>query len=338
MQFTVRPYRSGDEAAINDMFNEVFSQQRDLASWFWKFRDNPYGSYFISLCETEDGTLAAQYAGYPALCCIFDPATRTAREFLTLQLGDKMTRREFRAAGFRQNSLMARTYRHFSEKYADGQIPFCYGFVTGSSRKIGNLVLGYSEIEPIPFRRLVLDGRKEVSGLVRFSRRVSGISVRPFNAVTAEWTEFFSQVLPDYSCLIRKDETFLRWRYFERPDSKYLALAVRRWGRLAGWAVFGRRGEKLIWGDCLIRKGDIEGVRAILDFVTGSSIAEGARSIECWYPPRPAWWHEILVSLGFQMEAEPDNLHLTLGICNDPSLPELLKGRLYYSLGDSDLF
>jgi len=322
------------------MFNEVFHQQRDISAWTWKFRDNPYGSYFISLGIAEDGTLATQFSGYPAVFCIYAGNPEKAEEILTLQLGDKMTRKRFRSVGFGRNSIMNRTYRHFRDFYTKDRMPFCYGFAAGHSLRFGTVVMGYVDIEPVPYRKLSL---KEIplgapSFIAKLGRLLSSLRVEPVTEVSDEWTTFFHKAAPAYSCLIRKDARYVKWRYFDRPDKKYVVLAVRKGGRLSGWAVFYRQGLKIIWGDALFLRGEAISTRAILDYVRRTEFGAGADSIECWFPPRPDWWHDLLNRMGFQMEAEPNNLHFTAPILNDTSMAELLRTDFYYTIGDSDLF
>ena len=52
----IRSYRSGDEIKINEMFNEVFGQKRDISHWHWKYRDNPNGPSVISLAESAEAS------------------------------------------------------------------------------------------------------------------------------------------------------------------------------------------------------------------------------------------------------------------------------------------
>jgi len=130
----------------------------------------------------------------------------------------------------------------------------------------------------------------------------------------------------------------ISWRYLQRPDRQYLVVGVKRRSQLAGWSVFFREGNKIIWGDALYTKDDPDCVRASLMFLRTHPFAEGAEYIECWFPPRPAWWDSILKSLGFKNETEPNNLCFCIGIIKDSNALERSKNMLYYTMGDSDLF
>lgn len=332
MHFKIRAYCKGDEYAINDMFNEVFHQNRDINSWYWKYRDNPCGSYLISLATAGDGTLAAHYGGYPAKLCYYTSACSTPNEFTTCHLGDKMTRKQFRAVGFGKSSLLAKTFMHFKETYAK-DIPFGYGFGTHHSLRFGLMFLNYADIELVTYRRLSLMGMSEGDAILEHD-----IAIDEVSAVDETWTDLFNNTAANYGFLIKRDATYIKWRYLQRPDRKYLVLSVRNRLKLVGWSIFYREADKLIWGDALFYP-DCEGyVKYMLSHLKKHPISTGANFIEGWFPPRPVWWDIILNDIGFSIEAEPNNLHLTGPVFNDPDAPETLKKYFYYTLGDSDLF
>jgi len=107
-------------------------------------------------------------------------------------------------------------------------------------------------------------------------------------------------------------------------------------GRLKGWSVFYRDGDRIIWGDALFEPRDLNSVRSILSYLLREPFSAGARSIEGWFPSRPFWWEEVLSSLGFENHQEPSNLHLT-GPIKDGIALSMLRD-FYYTIGDSDLF
>ena len=63
-ELTIQPYAPGDEDAILDLFAATFGQVLDMASWRWRYQDNPYGGTLIELMWDGD-TLAGQYAVSP---------------------------------------------------------------------------------------------------------------------------------------------------------------------------------------------------------------------------------------------------------------------------------
>lgn len=332
MSFIVRNYCPGDEFKINEMFNEVFQQNRGIASWYWKYRDNPYGSYIISLALAQTGVIAAHYGGYPVKVCFYTGGETLPPEFITYHLGDKMTRKQFRTAGFGKTSLLAKTFMHFKETHAKG-IPFGYGFGTHHSLRFGLMFLNYADIELVTYRRLNLIGMSRIDAIPE-----QDIAIDEVSAVDETWTDLFNNTAANYDFLIKRDATYIRWRYLQRPDRKYLVLSVKNGLKLVGWSVFYREADKLIWGDALFYP-ECEGyVKYMLSYLKKHPASIGADFIEGWFPPRPVWWDITLNNIGFSIEAEPNKLHLTGPVFNAPDAPEILKNSFYYTMGDSDLF
>lgn len=336
-EFILRSYRSGDEGKINEMFNEVFRQNRDIRHWHWKYRDNPHGPSIISLAETPQGILAAHFGAYPLKLCFYSPGSAIPEESTIYHAGDKMSRMQFRSAGFGRSSLLAQTFHHFAEASRQADYAYTFGFMTHHSLRFGLLLLNYQLIEPVPFRRLEWDMLSEMT-IPSYRKLFKGIRSEAVSAVDHTWSDFFTCVAPDYACLVKRDAAYLDWRYVQRPDKKYLIVAVKKRSRIAGWSVFSRDGNKIIWGDALYAKGDSDCVRASLIFLRTHPFADGAEHVECWSPPRPAWWDSILQSLGFKNETDPDNLCFCIGIIKDNDSLDQSKNMLYYTKGDSDLF
>ncbi len=333
----IRSYRSGDEIKINEMFNEVFGQKRDISHWHWKYRDNPNGPSVISLAESAEGIFAAHFGTYPLKLCCFPPGYTAPVESTVYHTGDKMSKREFRSAGFGKSSLLARTFHHLEEAPKQPDTAFIFGFLTHHSLRFGLLLLNYKLIEPVPYRHLDWDRLSEIR-ISSYRKLSRGIRAEQVSVVDETWTEFFYRVAPYYDYLTKRDAAYITWRYLQRPDRQYVVVGVKKRSQLAGWSVFFREGNKIIWGDALYTKDDPDCVRASLMFLRTHPIAEGAEFIECWFPPRPAWWDSILRSLGFKNETEPNNLCLCIAIIKDSNAPEQVKNMLYYTIGDSDLF
>jgi len=105
-----------------------------------------------------------------------------------------------------------------------------------------------------------------------------------------------------------------------------------------GWAVFRRGGGRLIWGDALFEPAHALGAaRAILAAAVRAAGLAGVSRIEGWFSNRPAWWHQLLPQLGFEPREEPNQLAFIYFPDGEPDCPETLQ-RLYYTLGDIDLF
>lgn len=335
--YAVRSYRPGDEAALLALFHEAFPHDdRELAHWFWKYRDHPQGGPFLSVAVGADGRIGAHYGAYPVP--FLDSTGSALRTFEAFHIGDTMTARWARRVGRRRTTLVARTAQHFYHRHCAHRIGFNYGFNTGKIHRFYlRLVPGSEYLEPAAYRVLELAQRRpRPPGFL--DRRVRGARVERVEAIDGEWDELFERAAPAYSLLTVRDRRQLQWRYFDRPDVDYLLLAVRRRDRLVGWGAFLRRGDALIWGDALFDPDHRAAVSALLAGALGTEEGRSAQRIEAWFPPRPAFWHATLTDLGFESRPEPNGLALIYMEFEERDLGRRLSEDLYYTMADSDLF
>jgi SAM-dependent methyltransferase len=329
-EYTIRGYEPGDETRILELFEQVFHHRRDLAHWAWKFRDSPYGGLRISLAVDAEGRAAAQYAAYPVPFFHSSGAPVIAH-----QIGDQMTRPG--ARGRLGTSLVARAARDFYARFCAGRVAFNYCFLASRTEKLSVRLLSSERVEPVPFRRRELDAAP-LPAPGRWRRLVSRVAVEPADTVDGRWDAFFRDVAPAYVFLTQRDARYVRWRYLQRPDARYLLLAARRRGVLVAWAVFTRRAETLIWGDALVHPDHPDAVASLLHAALAGPLGHGARSIQGWFPARPAWFAATLDRLGFRLEPEPEGLSLMCVPWQEPDAIAQMRRDLYYTYGDSDLF
>lgn len=325
----IRSYRSGDEVKIQRLFGPCFHVERSPEQWRWKYLENPWGQTVVSLAFAPDGELAAQYAGYPTPFWIGD--RKQHRTFLSIQLGDTMTNPAFRGLGRRRSGLLGRTVRHYFAARRDGTYGYYYGFPTRQHQHFCEWFIGARHLEPAPLWVRDLEGSA-------LPTPVRGFRIEKLESPPDACDRLFRRVAPDYGFLMHRTREYLDWRYFRCPGVDFVMLGVYRWLQLVGWAMFRRDGERLIWGDALFEPRHALGAaRAILAAAVRTPGLAGARRIEGWFSNRPAWWHALLPELGFERRDEPNQLAFIYFPDGEPDCPETLQ-RLYYTLGDVDLF
>lgn len=318
--FVVRPFEAGDEDAIARLFTDSFHVERSAGHWRWKYHESPYGNRYVSLALAPGGELATHYGGYPM------PFWCDGRSFLALQMADTMTAPRFRGVGRGTSSLLARTVRHFFAVHRRGPFGFFYGFNTGGIQRFCSWFIGGSQVEPVHYR--VRDAAPVAAA--------GGYRVVRVTRADRRWDRFFGRVAGRYGFLVRRDATYADWRYLRCPDPlPYVVLAAFRWGRLAGWGVFRRRGDQLLWGDALLDPRHARAGGALLARALETPELAGARVVEAWFPDRPAWWDAELRRLGFASQPQPEGLGFMIFPDGEESAP---LARLYYTMGDGDLF
>src|SRR5215203_425925 len=327
--FFVREYREGDEEQILPMFCKSFYVERSLERWRWEYLENPHGRLRISEAFTEDGRLAAHYAGYPVR--FHSEVGGETRKIPALQIGDTMTEPAFRHVGRGPTSLLGRTVRHFYARFCEGQVGFNYGFNTGNIQRFSTSFVGARRLEDLPFQVLDL-GKQTIEAPGGLLSRLAGYRVERISHFDERWDAFFQRVSSAYRLLIERDARYLEWRYARCPDD-YFSYAVFRRKKLVGWSVFRLKEERLRWGDALFDPRYPDAVRHLL----ARALAEHpqAKTLETWIPSRPGWWQERVLSLGFESRPEPDDLGFVfVPFGEDPE--EDFRAHLYYTMGDSD--
>lgn len=319
MHVSVRAYRDGDEPAILDLFARAFPHDpRTRDAFDWRYRRNPFGNAHISLAFDESERLVGHYAGYPV------PFVDRGEPLIAHHIGDTMTDPSIRHLGRGPTSVLGRTALHFYDNFCDGKVAFNYGFNVANIQKFSLRFLRSDRVEPVPYR-----WRAALPAISRAERITRGFRLQLTRDIEPR---FFTRVAGDYGFLVRRDAEYVRWRY-EQPA--YIVVTVRKWRTLAGWSVFRMRGDTLAWGDALFDRRQPDAAEVLLRHVCGEL---KPRKVEAWFPARPAWWDAILRDLGFQSAPEPQDLSLMCVPFTMPDAAGRMRERLYYTMGDSDLF
>jgi len=330
----IRGYRKDDECRILPLFQKLFNNFRTLDHWHWKYRDNPYGQYHIIVAFSENGKLAAHFAGYPVPFY----SANTHADIRSIQGGDTMTNPAFRSSGRGPTSVLSRIANCFYDKFCSGGVPFIYGFNTGTIRKFGERFLQYEYLPQVPYhvREAAMD-RTNVFG--RILKCFKGVRVQEVHTAGLEFDRFFRQVSRHYGLLMKRDAQYLLWRYLSCPDRIHRLFAVSRWGRMTGWGVFSLQGETLVWGDALCEPDNVRDMAFLLNHAVEAIRRESSIiRVAAWFSPVPEWWQSGLKNLGFSIIDEPNSLAPCFKFFNREFSIDYFRKHLYYTMGDSDLF
>ncbi len=325
-RFVIRAYQDGDEASILDLFARLFHAPRTDAHWRWKYLNNPWGNEHISLALDETRRLVGHYAGYPI------PFVDGPGELIAHQIGDTMTDPSVRHIGRGPTGVLGRTALHFYETFCDGRMAFNYGFNVANIQKFSLRFLRSERVEPVTYRLLRSERMRYVS---RWGRYARGCSLQIVREATPEFDELFSRVRDAYGFLVERDARYLRWRYLECPDIPYVVVAIRKWRRLIGWIVFRVQERRFVWGDALAHPDNVDTLFVALRHLVPRHSVD---VINGWFSTRPTWFSDALEKFGFEIVPEPQNLSLMCVPFTIGDAVARMRDRLYYTLGDSDLF
>ncbi len=330
----IRPYRDGDEHAILRTFNRVFREvcgdgyvDRTLEQWRWQYLANPQG-HRISLAVTGDGEVAAQYAGVPLLADTpFGP-----QQFI--HCVDSMTHPEFRQ-GLKRKGLFVLTCEPFwAHSRAIGDALF-YGFPVDAAFRIGQRYLEYREMCVIDY--LIRD--RALPALVA----PPAIAVERVAVVPADVDALWARVRRDKHCLVRRDRSYLDWRYVQNPQHRdYELHAARRDGVLVGLLVLkpwqGLAPDAATIADWLVPEAEVAAADALLAAAVRRQHDENRSRLLTVLPQWSSEWRH-LEARGFVRTPSATFLQRRMihNICQPRITPEFLASSWWFTLGDSDL-
>lgn len=329
--FTIRRYRPGDEAGIQDAFHRVFAAgnpqfaPRSLERWRWQFERNPAGTQILIAVHDETGAVAGHYAGVPR-------AFRgQGREGLAAEAVDSFVDPRFRAALRRPGLFVVLALAWFREFTASGADFFAYGLPIETAARIGGAFLDYQVVHhQLALERAVDDPR------VLGGPAAPGVSV--VDDFDGRFERLSEEALPGLGSATVRSAAYLRWRYLEHPDHRYVVGAAGEGDRLRGYVVLrrgafdGREDELVV--DFVVPAGDLDAARALLRFAAQRAREEGAPAVSLVLPPSSAWFREIQ-RLGFY--ARPTRYDWSVSHNRRPYETHVLRRDWWYTLGDTDL-
>jgi hypothetical protein len=328
-RFSTRQYRAGDEGAILDLFARSFPHPpRSLAHFRWKYQENPFGNGRISLTFDADGRLVGHYSGYPV------PFRVDGRNVIAHQIGDTMTDVSVRHVGRGPTSILGRTALHFYRHFCEGRVAFNYGFNVANIQKFSLRFLRSDRVEPVSYR--VRDLRvSPLPGIAKAQRWLCGYQLELVTETDAEWDSLFERSAAAYGFCVSRDAAYVRWRYLRCPDVPYVVVAIRKWRGLVGWIVYRVRENRFTWGDALFDPSHTAAIEVALRHVVPSLPVD---RIEAWFPPRPAWFEQVLGELSFERSGEPQDLSVMCVPFTWTTVVDRMREELHFAWGDSDLF
>jgi len=324
-ELVIRPFQPGDEAAVNESFNETFRLQRSLDEWAWKFPPTADGR-LIMLAEI-DGVLAAHYAGMP-LRFVID-----GREWDAAQIVDVFSTRAARR-GFTRKGIWVKTVEEFFAAFGEsGRSAMLYGFPSPRPLRLGVLQLGYDAVEPQPITYLSRQPGGSASSRRRHFYRAE---------LAADWEprldDLWDRARKDYPVAAVRDADRALHRFAGHPTVHYHRfLVVPRFGRKpVAFVVFRTDQGRCRWVD-LLWDHDHPGALELISHLSAElSSQTGAEIEELWLNGDPAGL-ERLEQRGFATGEVPGKL-VMVARAFDPGLDlGALDGRVYLTMADADL-
>lgn len=319
MKTVVRPYRPGDEEAINAAFNQVFGLSRPLAEWHWKFPEKPEGRWILSTFDEERQALA-QYAAVPVCFQAYGH---------TVRAGHIVDVFSVRRQGLARMGLFpSLVERFFAEYGGPDRLALLFGFPGTRHLRLGLVQMGYGTPRPVDYwTRAAIAPRWRL----RPYRVLPGFAAP---AVDRLWANAAGR----YPVAAVRDSGWLARRFTGRPGVDYVHLGAVPLGRRTpeAWGVVRITESAVRWAE-LIWDGRHPAALAALDRAIVRLAREAGRlRLELWMGgDREAG--AVLEDCGWERREQPDQLHLTVRSFDPRFTADRLTENFYFTLGDSDL-
>lgn len=338
-------YQPADRAEIDALYRRVFGHDAQEASrlrWDWQYRRNPHTppdgpQIWVA---RHDNRIVGQYASMPVTVHV------QGRDIPGSWGMDVMVAPEYQRQGI--GEALFRTWD------AHTGVALGLGLSEASYRLFQKL--RWFDVGPVPClvkpltRRALRRPRwstaanRIVSGLtlpfVRFVGRMRPLTDRPelFRRFDPSFTRLWERVAPKLDLAVRRDATYLNWKFSEPPHVRYSLAALRHAGETAGYVVYRHvhepRGRVTLLVDFLADPDDPAALSSLLAWVDREARAHDSDKIRCF--AMHAGFRKIMRRAGyFQVKS---TMQFTIKINASPPGPAFFKhtDRWHFTLGDSD--
>jgi hypothetical protein len=314
--FELRSYRPGDEAAINEGFNEVFGHQRPVEEWRWKFRPAEDG------CRVLIATAGAQVVSHFAAQRLVVQVD--GRQFIAGHTCDAYCRP---IPSARRARLYIKTAEEFYRRYgAPGELDFLYGFPGDRHMRLGRIRLRFAEPVLVPVWRRTATQRG-AAWWPRYRVKTGG---------NEALDDLWQRAKHRYPVSLVRDRAWARRRYDDHPSGRYVQLTVLKGGVADAWAAVHIGDDVARWVDLVWDGRDTRALVAIDTALAAAAHAEGASAMELWIAGDTAV-DAFLAHRGWNRGLHPAHLEMT-AISFNPGLDaDNLVRRFYFTMGDTDL-
>ena len=291
MGVEIREVEPDDAEAVLEAWNlfrrgvDPARAQRGPEEWRWAHEHNPAGRRAVA--AFADGRVVAHYAALPHVVWM------NAGEQRFAEVVDSFVLPEHRR-GLAREGLYVRLARELLDAHAGpGGDTVIYGWPTRAEWRLGRKLLGYEIVrtQTVLVRESGTGSGEPPDGvetILRFDHQVRWLWDRCSDAFGAS---------------VIRDESFLNWRFVERPGHRYVVLGVRDDSRvLRGYAVYRRavwpREEAGLIVDWLVPPDELDVAELLLRAILHRAHADGVGRVSTVLPEWSPWF-DVFQRWGF---------------------------------------
>lgn len=335
-------YKPEDKRSVEALYRRVFGHDAAEASrlrWDWQYRRNPNNpGHEPEIWIAREGTaIVGQYATMPVKLSVRGQEVQgswgmdvmVAPERQRQGLGEVLFRTWDRNVGASLGlGLSDASYRLFQKmRWPDvGPVPCLVKPLTRRALRRPNW--------PVPINRLVSAITLPIVKIVARTRPLRA-EVRLIQRFDDSFSRLWEELAPKFGLAVRRDATYLNWKYVSAPHVRYCIAALRRDDRNIGYAVYRHlhepRGRVTLLVDFLADPDDEAALSTLLHWVDREARQADSDKIRAFASHssfrrvlRRAGYFQVKSTMEFvvkvnAVDVEPafyenvDNWHVTLG-------------------------
>jgi GNAT superfamily N-acetyltransferase len=239
----VDKYRPEDRDEIDALFRRVFGTgpaEASAARWDWQYRQNPNASEPQIWIARDEGRIVGQYATMPVRLRVngqeidasWGMDVMVAPERQRQGLGEILFNTWDRHTGASLGmGLSIGSHKLFRKlKWPDvGPVPCLVKPTSARAFKKAGW--------PAPVNALLALMARPLLALSR-SKNTIDAGVRTIREFDERFTDLWLRVAPKFAFAVRRDATYLQWKYVSLPHIRYEVIALDRGATVDGYAVF----------------------------------------------------------------------------------------------------
>ena len=338
-------FQPPDRRAVDALYRRVFGNDAADARrlrWEWQYRRNPSHPSAGSpiWVARERGTIIGQYATMPVRLWVhghdveasWGTDVMVAPERQRQGLGEVLLRAWDRAAGASLGLGLSPSSRGLFEKLGwppVAPVPCLVKPLTRRSVRRANW--------PVPVNRFVSAVSHPFIRVIARSRPVKA-QLEPIRRFDASFTTLWNRIAPRFELAVRRDASYLMWKYVSPPHVRYSLVALRAGTEARGYAVYRHaqepRGRVTLLVDFLTDPEDEEGLAALLRWVDREARAADSDKIRAFATGDV--FRRVMRRSGYFQRKSSLGLMVKVNAIDLPANFYKQREKWHVTLGDSD--
>jgi GNAT superfamily N-acetyltransferase len=341
----IERFRPEDRRQVDVLYRRVFGPDAADANrlrWQWQYRQNPGApSDGPTIWLAREGqTVIGQYATMPVRLAVLgqevDASWGTdvmvAPERQRQGVGDQLLRAWDRQAGASLALGFSESSRPLLEKLRWPNLGPLTALVKPLSRRAFRMPTW-----PVPVNRFVSYVTLPVVRLASRTRPLEG-HVRTIRHFDERFTKLWTSVAGRFAFAVRRDASYLNWKFIQPPHVRYVVAALERGGDVAGYAVYRHVAEPLgrvtRLVDFLTDPEDTKGFLTLLRWVDREARAADSDKIRTWVTHET--FRRLLRKSGYFVQRSAVELIVKINAVPVPADFYRSADTWHVTLGDAD--